>query len=242
MQTPIRPVLRREATAEPAYPPLPRDFHIRPTIYDVSDGPVNDNRTAEERSRYFQARLYGIMAVGGMVLLFVFLWMFLIEAHAATRVLPFSLENPAKAAPAVKFEDAEGNAHTLQDFRGQMLVVNIWATWCVPCNAEKPTLDSLQRNLGEKGLTVLALSQDFKGIDAVKEYYEKHNITALAPYSDADNTAMGAFHISALPASFIIDREGNIIAKVVGAIDWTDPAIADFFEGLLKQEPASTNT
>jgi thiol-disulfide isomerase/thioredoxin len=132
-----------------------------------------------------------------------------------------------KPVPAIRFMDASGRVMSLEDFRGRVVVLNLWATWCTPCVAEMPTLDRLQQQLGEEDAIVLALSIDRGGQEAVKEFYEKTGVSHLKVFVDPTMRAQSDIGILGLPTTLIIDREGRERGRLVGPAEWDDAAAVD---------------
>ena len=135
--------------------------------------------------------------------------------------------DPTPPADAV-FLNAAGAEHRLSDFAGQGLVVNLWATWCVPCVVEMPALQAMARILAPERITVLALSSDRGGAAVVEKFYTAHKIDALAIWLDPKGAAARAWSVRGLPTSLIIDRAGREVARLEGAFDWsTESALAE---------------
>ncbi|MBI2293683.1 MAG: TlpA family protein disulfide reductase, partial [Betaproteobacteria bacterium] len=101
----------------------------------------------------------------------------------------FNIHPRPRVLPTIRFADAKGRAMTLQDFRGKFVLLNIWATWCVPCREEMPTLDRLQARLGGPGFEVVAVSIDRDGLPAVQEFYLQTGIEQLRVYLDKSGEA-----------------------------------------------------
>lgn len=143
-----------------------------------------------------------------------------------------SIENfiPArevKPAPLVTFLDEDGAKLTLEKFRGRVVVLNLWATWCTPCIAEMPMLDRLQHQLENLGVVVVALSLDRGGPDVVREFYDEHGIEHLKVYVDPTMRAQGDLNTIGLPTTILIDRDGNDRGRIVGPAEWDDAAAVD---------------
>jgi thiol-disulfide isomerase/thioredoxin len=127
-------------------------------------------------------------------------------------------------APAVAFTTRDGAAKQLADFKGRFVLVNLWATWCIPCVQEMPALDRLQEKLGDK-LTVLAISEDRQGDTAVAPFLDKNRIEHLAIYLDPKSTATNAFAVQGLPTTYLIAPDGTILGKEEGGAAWDQPAM-----------------
>jgi thiol-disulfide isomerase/thioredoxin len=126
----------------------------------------------------------------------------------------------AEPAPAARFRDEAGNSLTLADFRGQVVLLNVWATWCEPCRAEMASLDRLQALLRDDGLRVVAVSVDRNGADKVREFYRGRGLKNLALYLDQERRTRSAFGVRGIPVTYLIDREGNLVGSLIGAADW----------------------
>jgi thiol-disulfide isomerase/thioredoxin len=139
--------------------------------------------------------------------------------------LPFARATRPKPVPELRFDDAEGKTRTLADFRGKVVLLNLWATWCEPCREEMPALDRLQAKLGGERFHVVALSVDQQGPAIARKFYAQVGIKALALYIDP--TAKAAFTLDAagLPATLLVDRQGREIGRHVGAVKWDDPQV-----------------
>jgi len=138
---------------------------------------------------------------------------------------PFGRAASPKAIPELRFVDASGRAQTLADFRGKVLLLNVWATWCEPCREEMPALDRLQARLGGARFQVVALSVDQQGASIARKFYDEFAIKALALY--VDPTAKAAFTLNApgLPITLLVDRSGREIGRHLGAVKWDAPEV-----------------
>jgi thiol-disulfide isomerase/thioredoxin len=127
----------------------------------------------------------------------------------------------------VEFEDGQGRKRMLADFRGKVVLLNIWATWCGPCRAEMPTLDRLQAQLGSKDFEVVALSIDRGGQTVVKSFFDETNVHVLGIYVDATAAAQDRLGIIGIPTTVLIDREGREVARHIGPARWDRPEVID---------------
>jgi thiol-disulfide isomerase/thioredoxin len=129
--------------------------------------------------------------------------------------------------PVISFQDATGTTMTLDRFRGKIVVLNLWATWCTPCVAEMPMLDRLQERLKDRDVIVLALSLDRGGPSVIREFYGQSGIRHLEIFNDPDMRAQSAFQTVGLPTTIIIDRQGNERGRLVGPAEWDTPQAVD---------------
>jgi thiol-disulfide isomerase/thioredoxin len=127
-------------------------------------------------------------------------------------------------APALAFTTRDGAPKQLADFKGKVVLVNLWATWCVPCVEEMPALDRLHVQLGDK-LTILAISEDRQGETVVAPFLAKHGIQHLAIFLDPKTAATNEFSAEGLPSSYLIAGDGTIVGKEEGGAQWDDPAM-----------------
>jgi cytochrome c biogenesis protein CcmG/thiol:disulfide interchange protein DsbE len=119
---------------------------------------------------------------------------------------------------------------SLDQFRGQVLVLNFWATWCPPCVEELPSLMTLQERLRGRGITVLGVSIDVDD-DAYHRFLKLHNINFLT-VRDPDEKVAHMYGTSGWPETYIIDRQGVMRRKFVGPVDWNSPEVIQFLSRL----------
>jgi thiol-disulfide isomerase/thioredoxin len=132
--------------------------------------------------------------------------------------------------PDLAFEDANGRPKKLSDWRGRTVLVNLWATWCVPCRKEMPALESLQTRLGGPNFEVVAINIDTRDPEKPKNFLKEANLTRLAYFSDQkakvfqDLKAVG--RALGMPTSVLVDSQGCEIATIAGPAEWaSDDAI-----------------
>lgn len=129
------------------------------------------------------------------------------------------------AAPDFTVQDSDRTVK-LSDYHGQIVVLNFWATWCAPCVEEMPSLVEMQRRMKAKGIAVLAVSVDIDQ-GAYNQFIRDHNITLLT-VRDAAQKSNALYGTFKFPETYIIDRNGVMQRKFIGAVDWTSPEITDF--------------
>ncbi|HLI12274.1 MAG TPA: TlpA disulfide reductase family protein [Alphaproteobacteria bacterium] len=136
----------------------------------------------------------------------------------------FSYFEPPRPVPPISFVDASNQSHSLADYKGRVVLVNFWATWCAPCVREMPSLDRLQAALGGRDFLVLDLSLDREGKAAVEPYFTANKLTHLGVYLDPKGEAFRAWQGQGVPTSFIIGRDGLARGVMLGPADWSSAA------------------
>lgn len=136
---------------------------------------------------------------------------------------PFVTLDKPRALPEIRFSDGEGRTLSLSDFHGRPVLLNIWATWCVPCRKEMPSLDRLQALFGTSQLVVLPLSIDRQGTPVVTQFYQELGLKNLGTYVDQSGKAPRDLHVVGVPTTLLIDRDGREIGRKTGALEWDGP-------------------
>jgi cytochrome c biogenesis protein CcmG/thiol:disulfide interchange protein DsbE len=132
-------------------------------------------------------------------------------------------------APDFTVQDDQSKV-TLSELHGQVVVLNFWATWCAPCVEEVPSLVEMQRRLKAKGVTVVAVSVDADE-GAYRQFVRDHNVNLLT-VRDPDQKSSSLYGTHLYPETYVIDRNGVMRRKFIGAVDWTEPEITDFLSKL----------
>lgn len=162
---------------------------------------------------------------------------------AATGEVANFVPRPVPAAiPEVNFRDRDGRETSLADFRGKLVLLNLWATWCAPCREEMPELDQLQARLGGDAFEVLALSVDSSGPEAPSAFLEDVGTEHLALYHDPSaraNFTLGAF---GLPTTILISPEGLEIGRMAGPANWASEDGVGLVEEALRLYAPSPNS
>src|SRR5215471_1088550 len=127
--------------------------------------------------------------------------------------------SPPQPAPEVSFSDLSGNGVALADFKGKLVLLNLWATWCQPCLTEMPSLEKLQEKSEEK-LIVAAVSEDRRGKEVVEPFVAKHGLDKVKIYLDPKSAVGHAFSVRGLPTTLVIDTKGQVVGRVEGAAEW----------------------
>lgn len=163
-----------------------------------------------------------------------------LEGSAGTAPTAFSFLDQPRALPTVRFVDGAGKVHTLVDLRGHPLVLNIWATWCIPCRKEMPTLDRLQAVLRGSDALVVPLSIDSKGRPAVAAFYKEVGIKSLGIYVNQPGDAAQLLDAVGIPTTLLVDRDGREIGRKIGPAEWDSPEMVALIRSHLKPQPIGT--
>lgn len=138
--------------------------------------------------------------------------------------------------PELQFTNGEAQPRTLADFRGKVVLLNVWATWCLPCRNEMPTLDRLQAALGGDKFEVVALSIDRGGADAVRKFYTEIGIQHLAIHVDTSGQVGFALATAGLPTTLLIDAEGRELGRLIGPAEWDATDMVAFLRSIIERE------
>jgi len=144
---------------------------------------------------------------------------------------------PGLEAPDFTFPDLNGKEVSLADYRGRVVLINIWATWCPPCRQEMPSMQRLYEKFKGENFEILAVSIDSEGREAVAPFMRKMNLTFPA-LLDPGETIRPLYGITGIPESFIIDKKGIVVEKIIGPTNWATPEVFLFFKDLI-QKPSS---
>ncbi|MDR1566375.1 MAG: TlpA family protein disulfide reductase [Treponema sp.] len=127
---------------------------------------------------------------------------------------------------------ADGSNQKLSDLKGKVVFLNFWATWCPPCRREMPSMETLYRRFKAQGLELLSVNCAEKREDVLS--FMNRNKLSFPAALDTSGSVSGRYGVEAIPTTYILNREGKIILKVVGSLDWDTPEIAAAIEALLK--------
>lgn len=130
---------------------------------------------------------------------------------------------PAPRKLDLHFTAADGTPRSLADYAGKGVVLNLWATWCVPCVREMPALDDLAKMVAKDGVVVVAVSSDRGGAAIVQRFYADHGITNLPVLLDPMSNMAHGLNVRGIPMTLLIDPQGQELAWLEGAADWSSP-------------------
>ena len=155
-----------------------------------------------------------------------------VSAHAAQ---PFMTPvHPARPAPAFTLKDIDGKTQSLAQYRGKVVLVNFWATWCPPCRAEMPSIERLYASMKGKPFVVLALDQG-ESVDNVFAYMGQLSPSPTFPVLlDNKSQAAHAFGVMGIPSTYLIDKQGRIVAQAIGGRDYDSAAMRTLLDRLMQ--------
>jgi len=157
-------------------------------------------------------------------------------AAAQEAVKNFVVYGAPRAVGVISFQDDRGQTRGLADFKGKVVLLNIWATWCGPCRLEMPALDRLQARLGGPDFEVVPISIDRGGMETVRKFYSEIGLRILAKYIDASGQALRTLDAVGLPTTLLIDRAGREIGRIIGPAEWDTPEIAEFLKSVILKQ------
>jgi peroxiredoxin len=159
--------------------------------------------------------------------------LFIVAAVSAETPSPFAVNKViGKKAPDVTLKDLDGNPRSLSSYKGKVVLLHFWATWCPPCRDEIPELNELNKKMSDRAFAIYAVSTDDAAVD-VKDFMKK-NPVKFSVVMDFHGAATKKFYkVFMMPTSFLIDRNGTIVDIFYGGQEWTEPAMIKKIEALL---------
>ena len=145
------------------------------------------------------------------------------KALATGSLAAFLVHPEPKPLPDIAFADGEGKPLKLSDFKGRVILINLWATWCAPCRKEMPDLARLQQELGSDQFEVVAISVDRKGAEASSAFLKETGADALKLYVEPTTKVVSELQSAGLPATILVDREGREMGRLLGPALWASP-------------------
>jgi cytochrome c biogenesis protein CcmG/thiol:disulfide interchange protein DsbE len=148
------------------------------------------------------------------------------QSHPATR----------RPAPDFTLSGLDGKTVRLTDYKGKVVLLNIWATWCPSCVEEMPSMEKLYKELKGENFEILGVSIDESGAKVVVPFMQKYNLSFPTLVDPGGRAVQGLYRITGVPESFLVDKEGNIAQVIIGPTDWATPEAIGYFKHLI-QEP-----
>lgn len=148
----------------------------------------------------------------------------------------FLIHPEPKPLPDLAFQDGTGKPLKLSDWKGRVVLVNLWATWCAPCRKEMPDLSKLEKELGSDQFEVVAISVDRKGAEASAEFLKETGVDNLKLYIEPSTRIVNDLKSAGLPATLLIDRQGRELGRILGPADWASPEAVALVKAALAQK------
>lgn len=145
----------------------------------------------------------------------------------------FVFKEPPAPLPEVQFVNREGKPVTLKDWRGKVVLLNLWATWCAPCRGEMPALDRLESALGSDKFEVVALAVDKSGLEGARKFLDETKAAKLKLYADPTARLGNEFKVIGMPTSILIDAQGREVGRLIGPAEWDSPDAKRLIQSLL---------
>lgn len=142
------------------------------------------------------------------------------NALSVGEMAAFVFKKAPEALPEFGFVDGTGRERSLKDWRGKVVLLNLWATWCLPCRKEMPGLERLQAELGSDKFEVVAVSVDRTGIEGAKKFLDGIKIEKLGVFADPSVRAGSTLKVIGMPGTLLVDREGREIGRLIGPAEW----------------------
>ena len=154
----------------------------------------------------------------------------------ATRVGTPGVVNIGQQAPDFSIKDQAGRLIKLSDYRGKVVFLNFWATWCQPCIAEMPSMEKLNAAFKDRKFQMLAISVD-NGWEEVNQFYKDYNLTIPNALDPGHQIALNLYHVAKFPETFLIDSNGFVV-RHEWARNWSDPRLMGYVESLIRPQEA----
>ena len=161
-----------------------------------------------------------------------------LRAGATGALEKLVVQHAPRAPIEAAFFDADGREMTLGEFRGKVVLVNFWATWCPPCRAEMPSIDRLAAALEGEPAAIVALSTDFGDASKPLAFFEEIGVERLAVYHDRTKAAAREAAVLGLPVTLLLDPEGREVARLVGDAHWDSPEAIQLMRRLIEDTGA----
>ena len=162
---------------------------------------------------------------------FLIIFIFLISNSFATEVIDIKnliINKELKKYDSLTFLDNKDNSLNLSDYKGKLILLNFWATWCTPCKKEMPSLDLLQTNKSLNNLKIFAINVGQDNIEKASNFFQDLNIENLDVYFDSPVTLAKKFGLRGIPTSILLNKDGLEFARIVGSINFEDRKFIDW--------------
>lgn len=159
-----------------------------------------------------------------------------VDAKQQPRMQNYEAYDQSSPAPKITFQDENGRSRTLAEFKGKVVLLNIWATWCAPCRTEMASLNKVQASFPEDKFEVVAIASERKGTDKVLNFFKENNLDQLTPYFDLTAQIPRLMNIQGIPQTYIIDADGRVRGNLRGAAEWDSSAAKELIQFYLDEK------
>ncbi|SOH94057.1 Thiol-disulfide isomerase or thioredoxin [Monaibacterium marinum] len=157
-----------------------------------------------------------------------------LEAMRRDDMRKLNVHAEPQTLPSETFTDPNGNAHTLADYAGKIVLVNFWATWCAPCREEMPDLDALNADLGGDDFEVLTIASGRNSLSGIRAFFADEDITSLPIMLDPQGQLSRRAGVLGLPVTVLMDREGREIGRLQGGAHWNGEAARELITAAIE--------
>lgn len=162
----------------------------------------------------------------------LFITLLFVSSTVFSAEKPRLLEEPIPA-PSFTLQDIDGNTHRLEDYRGQVVVVNFWATWCPPCREEMPSMERAWSELQKHNIAMLAINVG-EDVDTIFTFTGNYPVT-FPLLMDRDSKVINEWPVRGLPTTYVLDKQGRIVYQVIGGREWDSPEMIEMLIELQNQ-------
>ena len=166
---------------------------------------------------------------------FLLIFIFLLSNSFADEVVDIKnlvINKELKKYDGLTFLDAKNNQLNLEDYKGNLILLNFWASWCAPCKEEMPSLNRLQANQKLKNLKIYPINIGKENLKKVKSFFTELDINNLEPYFDNPSTLAKTFSLRGLPTTILLNSKGEEFARIIGSINFDDENFINWLKNL----------
>lgn len=159
-----------------------------------------------------------------------------IEALRSGEMLKLAVSDPAPLPDAMILDEADA-PRSIAEYKGKVVLLNFWATWCIPCRKEMPSLDRLQGAMGGADFAVVTVATGRNPVAAMTRFFQDQGVTRLPLWRDPDQSFSRSMGVLGLPVSILLDRDGNEVARLTGPAEWDSTDARAMIAGLIADAP-----